>query len=194
MSEEKPQLDPIDVLIYAPIGAALTIRDMMPSVVEMLSTRGKSQVEQVKNTVNNAFVLARSMGQLRVNQTGADARKRVDQVRTAAETGLKVVQGFGTQAGSNVASAIRGTADAGPGREIAGNGGQPAPFIGTNGDSDGSESAHLAIPDYDTLSATQVAQRLSGLSPEELGDVRSYESSHRGRKTIISKIDALLES
>ncbi len=46
----------------------------------------------------------------------------------------------------------------------------------------------LAIPDYDSLSASQVVPRLSGLSPEELEAVRAYEDAHRGRKTILNRV------
>ena len=49
----------------------------------------------------------------------------------------------------------------------------------------------LAIPGYDALSASQVVQRLAGLSPEELEDVRAYELHTRGRRTILNKIAQL---
>lgn len=52
--------------------------------------------------------------------------------------------------------------------------------------------AQLAIPSYDALSASQVVQRLAGLSREEVRAVRSYEASTRGRRTILSKADQLL--
>jgi hypothetical protein len=49
----------------------------------------------------------------------------------------------------------------------------------------------LAIPGYDALSASQVIQRLAGLSPEELEDVRAYELNTRGRRTILNKVAQL---
>ena len=49
----------------------------------------------------------------------------------------------------------------------------------------------LAIPGYDALSASQVVQRLAGLSPEELEDVRAYELNTRGRRTILNKVAQL---
>jgi hypothetical protein len=51
-----------------------------------------------------------------------------------------------------------------------------------------SAAVTLAIPDYDSLSASQVMPRLSSLSPEELEAVRFYEEEHRGRKTILNKV------
>jgi hypothetical protein len=54
--------------------------------------------------------------------------------------------------------------------------------------------ADLAIPEYDTLSASQVVQRLAGLAVEELEAVRDYEAGTRGRRTILSKIAQLQQS
>lgn len=52
-------------------------------------------------------------------------------------------------------------------------------------------SAHLAIPDYDLLAASQVVRRLDGLDPEQLEAVRSYEAATRDRRTILHKITRL---
>lgn len=52
----------------------------------------------------------------------------------------------------------------------------------------------LAIPGYDSLSASQVLPRLDGLRPEELEDVRAYEAGHRGRKTILGRVAQLQRS
>ena len=49
----------------------------------------------------------------------------------------------------------------------------------------------LAIPDYDSLSASQVVTRLDGLTADELEAVRAYESANRGRKTILNKVAQL---
>ncbi|MGH9305269.1 MAG: hypothetical protein ACRD0I_00060 [Acidimicrobiales bacterium] len=50
----------------------------------------------------------------------------------------------------------------------------------------------LAIPGYDSLSASQVVQRLAGLTTSELEAVRSYEDHTRGRKTIVNRSTQLL--
>ena len=49
----------------------------------------------------------------------------------------------------------------------------------------------LPIPDYDELSASQVVQRLNGLTPAELAAVRAYEAGGRGRKTVLGAVDRL---
>lgn len=51
--------------------------------------------------------------------------------------------------------------------------------------------SELAIPDYDSLSASQVVTRLRGLSDAELEAVRAYEAATRGRKTILNKVQQL---
>ncbi len=51
----------------------------------------------------------------------------------------------------------------------------------------------LAIPGFDSLSASQVVQRLDGLNRQELVSVRAYEACTRGRRTIISRVDQLLD-
>jgi hypothetical protein len=51
----------------------------------------------------------------------------------------------------------------------------------------------LSIPGFDTLSASQVVQRLDGLTREELVSVRAYESATRGRRTILNRVDQLLD-
>ena len=50
-----------------------------------------------------------------------------------------------------------------------------------------------SIPGFDTLSASQVVQRLDGLNRAELVSVRTYEASTRGRRTILSRVDQLLD-
>ena len=55
----------------------------------------------------------------------------------------------------------------------------------------GSSSASLAIPGYDALAASQVVQRLAGLSGEELEAVRAYEAATRNRKTILNRVAQL---
>lgn len=49
----------------------------------------------------------------------------------------------------------------------------------------------LAIPGYDSLSASQVVQRLAGLSRDELAAVGAYEEAHRGRRTILNRVSQL---
>ncbi len=56
------------------------------------------------------------------------------------------------------------------------------------------EAALLAIPDYDSLSASQVVPRLAGLTTDELEAVRRYETAHRARRTILGRVAQLQQS
>ena len=49
----------------------------------------------------------------------------------------------------------------------------------------------LAIPGYESLSASQVMPRLASLASDELEAVRRYEHANRGRMTILNKIAQL---
>ncbi len=49
----------------------------------------------------------------------------------------------------------------------------------------------VAIPGYDTLSASQVVSLLPGLSDVERAAVRQYEAATRRRRTILSRLDQL---
>jgi len=49
----------------------------------------------------------------------------------------------------------------------------------------------LPIPDYDSLSASQVVSRLQGLSAGQLDAIRAYETATRSRKTILNRVQQL---
>lgn len=49
-----------------------------------------------------------------------------------------------------------------------------------------------AIPDYDTLSASQVVRRLDGLGSADLEAVYRHEAASRGRRTILHRAQQLL--
>jgi hypothetical protein len=52
----------------------------------------------------------------------------------------------------------------------------------------------LPIPGYDSLSASQVVQRLPGLTVGELDAIRAYELAGRGRKTVLLRVAQLRAS
>ncbi len=62
----------------------------------------------------------------------------------------------------------------------------------TRRDNGQAASGDLAIPAYDTLSASQVVKLLAGLSSEELIEVRTHELSNRHRATILNRVEQLL--
>jgi hypothetical protein len=53
-------------------------------------------------------------------------------------------------------------------------------------------SAELPIEEYESLAASHVVARLANLDPAELREVRRFEVAHRGRRTVLGRIDQLL--
>ena len=57
---------------------------------------------------------------------------------------------------------------------------------------DGGVAADLAIAGYEDLAASHIVARLDGLGPDDLAAIRRFELAHRGRRTVVGKIDQLL--
>src|SRR5262245_8302194 len=60
--------------------------------------------------------------------------------------------------------------------------------------SDGASDAAVQLPidEYESLAASHVVARLDSLTPSELRQLRRFEVAHRGRRTVIGRIDQLL--
>jgi hypothetical protein len=167
MSERQdPAEQLLDVFVYAPLGLLLEARDLVPKLAE------KGQV-----------TVARMIGEMAVRQGQRRAEKVLQRLREQP-------------------AAAPATAPADPGsraRPSNGHGAAPAGPVAsatstptsTASAAPAPEASTLAIPGYDTLSASQVLPRLEGLSPAELEAVRAYEAATRGRKTVLTRIEQL---
>jgi hypothetical protein len=60
------------------------------------------------------------------------------------------------------------------------------------GVADGGVAADLAIAGYEDLAASHIVARLDGLGRDDLAAIRRFEVAHRGRRTVVGKIDQLL--
>ena len=187
MTEEKtPVEQALDLFVYAPLGLALSFRDELPKLVE----RGRTQV-------NGQVQMARMMGQFATQAGQKEAEKIVRQASERAAEVIGDVLAGGTRATSAPSPPSRPTttaeapqsrtqAAAEAERIASGNGksdvkpARPVPDVDT-----------LAIPGYDTLSASQVVQRLAALAPEELEAIEDYERANRSRRTILNRVDQL---
>jgi len=168
----------LDLFVYAPIGAALAARELLPE----LSERGRRQL-------TGQVTMARMMGEFAVRQGRGDMEKAYERAREQATATLQTLGVVppppaardgrdgrdGRTAPPSPAPAPR-TRPAAPARPAT----PPGPGVDT-----------LAVPDYDSLSASQVVPRLAGLTSEELDAVRRYEAANRARKTILHRIDQL---
>jgi hypothetical protein len=166
MTDEKnPVEQALDVLLYAPLGLVFSARELLPKLAE----KGRAQLG-----------VAKMIGQFAVQQGQTEAGKALGKAQKQAMATLEQL------AGSNGSSNGKRPAAAAPAPTPA----PSTPSVPTSGP----EAATLAIPDYDSLSASQVLPRLQGLSTDELEAVRDYEAAHRGRKTILNRVTQLQSS
>jgi ferritin-like metal-binding protein YciE len=89
--------------------------------------------------------------------------------------------GSGTGTGSRSRSAANGSRSGGSSRS------------GGTGSGRTAAAAEAPIAGYDDLNAADLAQRLSGLSQEQLAAVATYERAHGARATLLERVDALTE-
>ena len=185
----------LDTFVYAPLGLVLLARDEIPK----LAAQGRQRVEAQANVARMVGQMAVAQGRRQVRSVSdrltapresdrggspdapmrpeagrsvpvqdlRDERLPVPQAETLPDTTAE------TAVATDSPIPLPGAPHSEP--EVA-----PAPVV-----------ADLPIPGYDSLSASQVVQRLPGLSPEELDAVRAYEQAGRARKTILLRVAQL---
>jgi len=165
----------LEVVVFAPTGLAMTLVEEFPRLVD----KGRHRIEGQVHTARLVGQFAVQMGRRRMEQTVA-RRGPSD-----APAPPRPAPGVGPDGPAPAAEpTVPSPADVGGGAGVeragpqgaAGNGAPPA----------------LAIPNYDSLSASQVVQRLDGLSAAELLEVREHEAGHRHRRTILHRVEQLL--
>lgn len=168
----KPHRSPLermlDLAVYAPLGAALALRDHLPSLADEGRQRFASQAR-----------LARVVGEMALNE---GRRQVASVVGRRAEGSSRAGPGPMGGAGEEQAGGAPTVQAAAAARAAATAAATAAPRASDSG---------LPIPGYDTLSASQVVQRLEGLGPAELAAVRSHEEGGRNRKTVLLRISQL---
>jgi len=193
-----------EILVYGPIGLALYMRDTAPSFLKVFVARGRAELDQRKRSVGEQLGQARTVGQDTVGQNvpGGAApqvlRIVADGLGRVRETAEGVLEALGALGGDTLTAPGTGT---GP---RSGTNPRPAPGSPVVSPEEATSSTDaamlsdrgvsvpgLAIPDYDELSASQVVDRLDGLAPSALDAIRAYEGAHRGRATILGKIEQL---
>ena len=215
MTDRRSAIDAVlDLVLYAPVGLALVASEEIPK----LAAKGRAQLgDQLSMAkVVGQFAVAQGRRQLAPrppfgSRAGGRTRPRTTSSAPswarpkAAPGGGAPVGGAGgiDEPGADLAQADlseplvvdAGTA-AGPSTQLRPDSG-PADGMGLEaGAAPGPEEADpsgLAIPGYDSLAASQVVARLAGLSGAELAAVGAYESAHRARRTILTRIRQLQE-
>lgn len=193
MTDERSPLDvALDLVVYAPIGLALSVVEEVPK----LAAKGRSRL-------SGPWATARVVGMFAVAQGKREMLRRTGGGGTGPGSAAAQSNGA-TQRPSaprppadGVSVRARTVASPAPAPTASVPGPVP-PLRTTSGDKvkqapvalapdvDG-----LAIPGYDSLSASQVVQRLAGLAGEELEAVRVYETVTRGRRTILARVSQL---
>jgi hypothetical protein len=191
MTELRSPLDAaLDVFVFIPLGMAATAAEEFPK----LAARGRTEV-------SGRITVARMVGQFAVAQGRKEVERRLRLLgrplaspngasgprpagSAGAEYGFRRVDDAG-------AAADRWPQD--PDDPVAA--GRPgtvgSPSVEGSSEVAGPDAAGLAIPGYDSLSASQVVQRLAGLSQDELAAVGEYESAHRARRTVLTRVSQL---
>jgi hypothetical protein len=163
----------LDVFVFVPAGIAASVVEELPK----LAARGRDRLGIRVSS-------ARAVGQFAV-KAGQDEIRRRSQGLLHRDG--KAAGGHGdapVSTGGQVPARQAGRAPTAepPMRPVTSPAGSHVPPVTT-----------LSIPGFDTLSASQVVQRLDGLNRAELVSVRTYESSTRGRRTILNRVDQLLD-
>lgn len=188
----------IETAVYAPLGLGLYVRDFAPGVVAMLVARGRAEIDRRQQQATTTATTARSIGQIAVAFGVPELKRRVggqlDSARDRAETLVSSVAAF-VPAGGDVTAAEPPPrhAPAPDAPSVPHPAPTPAPSAAPTAAPAAAsvQRVDLPIPGYDELSASQVVERLAGLSAAELVAVRDYEAGHRKRRTILGKIDQL---
>ncbi|MEY2569309.1 MAG: hypothetical protein QOE35_3838 [Actinomycetota bacterium] len=187
MSDRKSPVErAINLFVYAPVGLLTLAREELPHIIE----KGRQEL-------TNQATVAKMMGEYAVAEGRKEASRRLEQAGDAVGS-LRAVTDRRTNGPAPAASTTAASpppapsppapptpapAPAGATPPVV----TPAPAPGPVAPAVGA----LAIPGYDALSASQVVQRLAGLSGPELEDVRAYEAATRGRKTILNRVEQL---
>jgi hypothetical protein len=184
---DKSPLDLVaDLLVYAPLGFAMAARELLPTLAE----RGRSEMASQVSLARMVGQLVVRQGQDEIGRAVGGARQQVgaifDQFLRTLSDDDGDADGATPPPGSAsdpVPSAVVEPATAADEPiSVAGEGRGPA---------DAPLAAALAIPDYDSLAASQVIPRLAALAPDELEAVRHYEASTRARRTILGRVTQL---
>lgn len=178
--------DPVDkalrLLVYGPLGFAAYLRDSAPTFMEVFVSRGRREVAGAKRAVEERLGIAKPEP---VPTPSVPQRLTDGLGRVASQAGSVVaaVAGPVVEAATGAATGTSRAAGGAP-RASGGTGAPSAPSTHVDG-------SDLPISGYDGLSASQVIERLDGLSRGALDRIRGYELAHRARRTILASIDQL---
>jgi hypothetical protein len=166
--DEKSPLERLfEAAVFAPLGIAAMVREELPKLVE----RGHQEA-----------TMAKAMGQFAVTMGRGELEKRLKQIADRPAQSRPAPKPAAAKPATPATPAAPAAAPTPPAAPVAHSNGSPVTVH---------DAQSLAIPGYDSLSASQVVERLAGLNPEELEAIGSYESAGRGRRTILNRVAQL---
>ena len=218
--DKQPVEKAVELFVYAPVGVALYVRDMLPSMMGIFVSRGKREVQshlpgrapappapppvppEVKRRIDESVGVAKYMAEGGLGVARDVAGSGIGVAREVAGSALAqflAMRANGTPMAEEAAARLadEATASAPATAPAAPTPAPPAAPASAPSAAEASwqtevpSSDALPIPDYDELSASQVVERLEGLDRESLDAIRRYETEHRGRNTILGKIAQL---
>lgn len=160
----------LDLIVFGPAGLALTAAEEFPKLVD----KGRNHLEGQVRTARLVGQVAVQMGRRQLGQMTSQRMSKPP--TTAADSAPSEPEAESPPAPQYAPAPAAESTVVTSGSQVNGNG----------------SLRPLAIPGYDSLSASQVVQRLAGLSQAELVDVRAHEQSHRHRRTILNRVEQLL--
>jgi len=183
VSKRSPLTTVVETMVFAPLGAALLLREQLPKLAE----QGRQHAE-------NRVRVARMVGEVAVKAGKKEVERRLaSRPRPGATTASPVSSAAGPSA--------TGTAAGSAGESVAA-AETPVAAARTAATAVGAEGLTLVeerpdvedlpIPGYDSLAASQVVERLASLTAAELDLVRRYEAGGRHRRTILHRIEQLV--
>jgi hypothetical protein len=176
--ESNPLQRALDLLVFAPVGVALTVVEDLPGLIGKGRQRFESDVQNAR--VIGQFVvthgqrqLVERVGKLFHRQGPEGTRDTPDAVSETATAGTYAADAPVGAAAAHTSSSASRKPEADP--------------------ADGA-IVESALAGYDTLSASQVVRRLESLGPDELQALHRHEASHRNRRTILNRAHQILEA
>jgi hypothetical protein len=176
--ESTPLQRALELLVFAPVGVALTVVEDLPGLIGKGRQRFETDVQNAR--IIGQFVVTQGQRQL-VERVGKLLhRQESDGTGDVgdSESGTAIVRPYaaGTPDGAAAAhtpasASLKPEADPADGAIVEG-----------------------ALAGYDTLSASQVVRRLESLGPDELRALHRHEASHRNRRTILNRAHQILEA
>jgi hypothetical protein len=174
MDDERPPIERVlDLALYAPVGAAITLREQLPK-----------HIRQGRQAMENRVQLARFIGQMAVQMGQRELAKRIEEQRAAKPEQMAESEQApdhtpaDTPAGAVVHDLVAAEPPVTPPVEPV------EPVEPPTADM-------LPISDYESLAAIHVVERLRSMSSDEIELIRRFEVAHRSRRTILAKIDQL---